>query len=319
MGCDGGTIPKRVEMIKLKKKKEKVKKEEALMAKWRHCTISSQSLNGPIVACCRGNLYNKESVIEGLLDAAKMPELAQHIKSLKDVTVLNLSKNPSFKEDKKNGDSFEDAQSSEFICPVTGLEMTGVYRFVFLRTCGCVFSERALKEVPSETCHKCGKPFSASDVYVINGEEEDVRRQEAAAEEAKKQSKVAKKKRRAAESKVAPGDDEESSIPSEKKTKPVSQNEELLGNRQPNSAAAQVGPKLNGSHSVEPDKKPLKVATGSTVKGSAKRIVDSVTRSLQDHKVVADDPSARKVFKSIFNSSQSSDKQAHWVTFNAYK
>ena len=65
-------------------------------------------------------------------------------------------------------------------------------RFVFLRTCGCVFSERALKEVPSETCHKCGKPFSASDVYVINGEEEDVRRQEAAAEEAKKQSKVAK-------------------------------------------------------------------------------------------------------------------------------
>ena len=46
------------------------------------------------------------------------------------MTVLNLSKNPSFKEDKKNGDSFEDAQSSEFICPVTGLEMTGVYRLV---------------------------------------------------------------------------------------------------------------------------------------------------------------------------------------------
>lgn len=27
-------------------------------------------------------------------------------------------------------------------------------RFVFLRGCGCVISERGLKEVPSDTCHK---------------------------------------------------------------------------------------------------------------------------------------------------------------------
>ena len=27
-------------------------------------------------------------------------------------------------------------------------------RFAFLRGCGCVFSEKALKEVPSENCHK---------------------------------------------------------------------------------------------------------------------------------------------------------------------
>ena len=65
-------------------------------------------------------------------------------------------------------------------------------RFVFLRTCGCVFSERALKEAPSENCHKCGKPFSAGDVLVINGEEDDLKRQQEIMEEAKKQSKVAK-------------------------------------------------------------------------------------------------------------------------------
>ena len=53
------------------------------MAKWRHCAISSQTLREPIVACYLGNLYNKESVIEALLDRSKMPELAIHIRSLK--------------------------------------------------------------------------------------------------------------------------------------------------------------------------------------------------------------------------------------------
>ncbi len=27
-------------------------------------------------------------------------------------------------------------------------------RFAYIRGCGCVFSEKALKEVPSEFCHK---------------------------------------------------------------------------------------------------------------------------------------------------------------------
>ena len=29
-----------------------------------------------------------------------------------------------------------------------------IHRFTFIRTCGCVLSEKALKEVPSENCHK---------------------------------------------------------------------------------------------------------------------------------------------------------------------
>lgn len=29
-----------------------------------------------------------------------------------------------------------------------------IFRFRYLRTCGCVFSERALKEVKTEICHK---------------------------------------------------------------------------------------------------------------------------------------------------------------------
>ena len=53
------------------------------MARWRHCAISSQRLRQPVVACGLGKLYNKEAVIEALLDRSKMPDDAAHIKSLK--------------------------------------------------------------------------------------------------------------------------------------------------------------------------------------------------------------------------------------------
>lgn len=33
-------------------------------------------------------------------------------------------------------------------------EVVLIPRFAYLRGCGCVISEKALKEVPSETCHK---------------------------------------------------------------------------------------------------------------------------------------------------------------------
>lgn len=64
----------------------------------------------------------------------------------KDVKNLNLTKNPTF--------SVADEKSSPYICPVIGLEMSGKFRFVALWTCGCVFSERALKEVKVNHCHK---------------------------------------------------------------------------------------------------------------------------------------------------------------------
>ena len=104
----------------------------------------------------------------GLLDRANLPENASHIRSLKvikttvlydlslslsflqDIYELNLTPNPSYKDSEK----YTDAQSAQYICPVTGLEMSGHHNFCFIRTCGCAISEKALKEVPSETCHK---------------------------------------------------------------------------------------------------------------------------------------------------------------------
>ncbi|EOB08054.1 UPF0549 protein C20orf43-like protein [Anas platyrhynchos] len=110
-------------------------------------------------AAVKRRLYNKDAVIEFLLDksADKTPvEAASHIKSIKNVTELNLADNPAWSGDKesKKGDTYDDIQSARFICPVVGLEMNGRHRFCFLRKCGCVFSERALKEIKTEVCHK---------------------------------------------------------------------------------------------------------------------------------------------------------------------
>lgn len=66
---------------------------------------------------------------------------------------LRLTNNPAYQtNEKKEGEL--DNQTAPYICPVIGLEMSGKFRFVALWSCGCVFSERALKEINANTCHK---------------------------------------------------------------------------------------------------------------------------------------------------------------------
>ncbi|XP_039275145.1 replication termination factor 2-like [Nilaparvata lugens] len=99
MGCDGGTIPKRDELVRTKKKPEQKDKDAELSYRWRHCSINQQPLQKPIVACQLGRLYSKTSVLEGLLDRTTLPETATHIKSLKcqkqyedeDIVILNAA------------------------------------------------------------------------------------------------------------------------------------------------------------------------------------------------------------------------------------
>lgn len=54
MGADGGTIPKRCELVKKKKKKEKLDKNVANATRWRLCRLSQEPLKRPIVACKLG-------------------------------------------------------------------------------------------------------------------------------------------------------------------------------------------------------------------------------------------------------------------------
>ncbi|XP_070165522.1 replication termination factor 2 [Polyergus mexicanus] len=175
MGCDGGTIPRRDELVRVKKKPEQKDKQAELAFKWKHCTIRQLPLQLPIVGCSLGRLYSKEAVLEGLLDRNTLPESAVHIKHLKDVRNLSLTPNPAFDGDKaEKGDGYTDGGKSPYICPVIGLEMNGKYKFCFLWSCGCVMSERALKEIKSMTCHKCQQPFEEMDIVILNAEGDDL-------------------------------------------------------------------------------------------------------------------------------------------------
>lgn len=65
---------------------------------------------------------------------------------------MKLVKNPAYTKIEQIDGAVGDG-SAPYICPISGLEMTGKFRFIFLWSCGCVLAERALKEVKQNLCH----------------------------------------------------------------------------------------------------------------------------------------------------------------------
>ncbi|XP_034288957.1 replication termination factor 2 isoform X3 [Pantherophis guttatus] len=304
MGCDGGTIPKRHELVKGPRKVEKVDKNAELVAQWYYCTLSQEKLSRPIVACELGRLYNKDAVIEFLLDKSSdkvLVEAASHIKSIKNVIELNLSDNPAWTGDKGNtkGDKYADIQSARFICPVVGLEMNGRHRFCFLRNCGCVFSERALKEIKMETCHKCGIPFQDDDVIVLNGSKEDVEMLKKRMEERRLKSKVGKKSKKikAAETIVKSEAAEDSQSPSQVNTA---------------KDATQTGEKRSIAF--------CKSSVNEKAPSFSEKSIKGAPEPVKRPSVASGEKS--EAYKSIFTShssaKRSKEESSNWITHTAY-
>jgi hypothetical protein len=196
MGGDGGSIPGRQDLVRLKKRKQVAEKNEELAAIWRHCAISQEQLRLPIVACEKGRLYNKETLLEFLLEKQES-EVASHVSSLKDVKELKLTLNPAYKaENGFVGGDYVDHGNAMFICPVIGLEMNGRWRFVFFWNCGCVVSEKAVQEVKGDNCHRCGNPYHPNDVILINGSAEEMEELEAKMNERRLAAKLEKKNKK---------------------------------------------------------------------------------------------------------------------------
>ncbi|KFM77770.1 hypothetical protein X975_22133, partial [Stegodyphus mimosarum] len=316
MGCDGGTIPRRDELVRTKKKPEQKDKNAETVAKWKHCAISQDPLHKPIVACELGKLYNKESVLEHLLNKEKASsEVAGHIQKLSDVKELNLTEKNGFqaKTDQK-GDEYVDFHDSRYICPVTGLDMNGKQRFYFLWKCGCVLSERAIKEVKSETCHKCGKAFNENDVIIINGTDEEVSTLKERMVERRRLAKLEKRKKKASAAegcaekkiKVEPG---EPSTSGESNTNFVN-----------SVKIKEENEKVNGAKITKGDEKLLNGVKSEGKVVDDKELPKSVVlpEKAQKHYSIAKDPTASAAYKSLFTSHKSAKKQekAHWVTHN---
>lgn len=169
MGGDGGSIPKRVDLVPAMKKKAIAAKTVMATSRWSSCALSSVSFtrSDKIVACELGNLFIKEKLIGYLLAKSPIPEFA-HISKLKDVIECRfsyLSERSSHssassvpKMEKEPSSSY--SSDCIFLCPITGLQPNDKHKFVVVRSCGCVLSERAVREVPSVSCLVCGSPLT---------------------------------------------------------------------------------------------------------------------------------------------------------------
>ncbi|KAI5060697.1 hypothetical protein GOP47_0025117 [Adiantum capillus-veneris] len=148
------------------KKPDKVDPNEARLAKWSRCTLSSEALKPPCVVDLLGNMYNKEALVAALLSKS-LPKELKHIKGLKDMVPIHLSSVPGI-------DAHDEKSHTKFQCPVSGQELNGRCKFYVLRACGHVLSAKALKEVQSSSCLVCYTPYAEPDKLVINGTEEEV-------------------------------------------------------------------------------------------------------------------------------------------------
>lgn len=300
MGCDGGTIPKRDELVRTKKKAEQKDKVAERSFLWRHCAISQTPLHDPVVACGMGKLYNKDALIMGILDRSSMPETAQHIKSMKDVKDLNLTLNPAFERSVDKGDQYVDHQSSPYICPVIGLEMNGKFKFCFSWSCGCVVSERAMKQLKTKLCHKCQKPVSEEDIVILNPTDDDI--------------DLMRTKMEARQARLK----------AEKKSKKVKQEIKEESDVDQSSGSGVAG---TSTVSVKAQAKlvPVKTEKGAN-KNELKRSADGLATEAKDFKKtksnysIAKDPEATTVYKSLFTSSTKAQNQmkAHWITYNPF-
>lgn len=323
MGCDGGTIPKRDELVKVKKRPEQKDKASELSFKWCHCAITQQKLEAPIVSCMLGRLYSKDSVIEVLLDRSKIPEHAAHIKTLKDIKDLSLTVNPAFTSGAETGDGYIDRQTAQYICPTTGIEMNGKFKFCFSWKCGCVVSERALKEVRDNICHKCQDTYSEEDIVVLNPEQADLDLMTVRMEARHARIKAEKKAKKS--SKAAPTETQQSNgVPSTTNGVPSTTN----GAPSTTNGAPSIESSNKTSEEVQGNNelKTRKDEAGSSKRRNtilptgAKDIEDPAFKKAKSSYSVAKDQNASTVYKSLFTSSDQAKSQtrAHWITYNPF-
>jgi len=223
MGNDGGSIPDRRDLVKSKKKAEQADKANQTRARWGFCALSKKRLQEPVVSCRLGRLYNKDALIEFLLDRTSYgdgKDICGHVRSLKDVKELRLTANPI----KSTNQGDIDAPIAPFVCPLTMKEMNGAVPFGYIHTCGCVFSLAGLKAVASTTpiingtvkesaerekslCPQCGAKYDAAeDVFTLNpdSQEEELMMERLAVYLASTKGKTKKRKSEAAEEQQQP-------------------------------------------------------------------------------------------------------------------
>jgi hypothetical protein len=168
MGNDGGSIPTRRELVKEAARNPttselKESQQEAQAYYWTYDPVSRKPLAQPVVSDAAGKLYNKDTILEFLLEGSRKEDVEKEshglVKGLKDVVEVK------FEVDAEAAGKVE----GEVVwkCPVTGSRLGPGSKAVYLVPCGHVFSGSAIKEISGEKCLTCDTEYASNDVIPI--------------------------------------------------------------------------------------------------------------------------------------------------------
>lgn len=167
MGNDGGSIPKRRELVKEAARTRttaevKESQHEQQEYHWTTDPVSHKPLAQPVVSDSAGKLYNKDTILEYLVDGSRKEEAESvslgAIKILKDVVEVKFE---------VDAEATKTAGREVWKCPVTGDKLGPGSKAVYLVPCGHAFSGTAIKEVSGEKCLTCETEYASNDIIPI--------------------------------------------------------------------------------------------------------------------------------------------------------
>lgn len=184
-GNDGGVVAsQRTFLVKVAVTEKKRDYGHINAIRFSTCALTSEPLRSPVACDELGALYNKDALIQYMIEKRDVPAFA-HLRSLKrDVITVHATPNPAHVEG--SSAAVEGGKgSAPFVCPISGVEANGQHGFVVFRRCGCMVADRAVREMggaPAKQhkaaaaafgCPACGAACVPEDVIKLCPTEEE--------------------------------------------------------------------------------------------------------------------------------------------------
>ncbi|EDO15272.1 hypothetical protein Kpol_455p3 [Vanderwaltozyma polyspora DSM 70294] len=171
MGNDGGSFSKSYN-LKLELDKDTTNqpvsddnvKEFQDGSIWKYCKLSNKPLLVPIVSDYKGQLFNKESVLEWLLTPEKEDYTSQQVEQFKHIKKLN---------DVIELKNIIQSSNGEIRCGY-GDDVLGKnpkVRFIYISKCGDVLPKRIISRDSEKKCPVCNEVYEVADIVNINYED----------------------------------------------------------------------------------------------------------------------------------------------------
>ncbi|EWC46401.1 hypothetical protein DRE_04344 [Drechslerella stenobrocha 248] len=200
MGNDGGSIPTRRELVKSPTRRKTTSELRSQSSQnstyhWTFCPLSKRPLKSPVVSDSLGRLFNKDAVIEWLIEPDKFGDgegvmKSSGVKGLKDVVDVNFEVGKDGETSSSaagssadafevpnggimNGNGSASGRKEVWVCPITQKELGPGAHAVYLVPCGHAFAEAAVREIKEDACLVCSEKFDKDDGVVKINPTED--------------------------------------------------------------------------------------------------------------------------------------------------